>query len=279
MKITQILEEAEKGNLECCADCPWSPKKIHNIGFGVSCVEHGLDWQNKNRANSMYIAQDPGDTTPQETGRLCAIHNAKNSSDKTAQQSNKLWSAAVSLDYDNPEKGGYMKENYWVNSIMHGASKNTGLRDKDFIKYVANYFCSKVLKLQIISLQPKVIIANGIVAVNSLYEIGILRKNWNSLRHNFDKGAYQETISEWNNIPEFTVFCTYHPAAKTVNMTLPKMYNSETETYLKEKTKKLNSPESVEKFLSEYDSKGMRYLLNHWLDIGIKIRDSLDNKN
>lgn len=280
MKIPQILKQAEKGDLECCSKCFWSPKQNPSIAFGKSCVEHGFDWKSQNRANSMYIVQDPGDTTPQNTGRLCAVHNSKNSSDKSAQQSVKLWSATVSLDYDNPEKDGYMRDNYWTNAILHGAGKSSNtenLRNKNIIEYVAKS-CSNVLKLQILALQPKVIIANGKVAVNSLYNIGLLRKNWDILRYSFNKGAYQETVSKWNDMPEFTVFCTYHPAARVVNQTLSKLYKPETEEYLKTKIDKLEPTKSVNDFLQEYNntenatSKGMRYLLNHWLDIGEKIR-------
>lgn len=57
----------------------------------------------------MLIVQDPGDTTPHQTGRLCAVHNAENPSDKTAQQALHLWNAAVSLDHHNPSAGGYLE--------------------------------------------------------------------------------------------------------------------------------------------------------------------------
>ena len=76
----------------------------------------------------------------------------------------------------------------------------------------------------------------------------------------------------------FTIFCTYHPAAKVVNQTLSRAYTSKTEKYLESKIANLESKESVNKFLLEYKDtsnarvKGMKYLLNHWLDIGVKIR-------
>lgn len=278
MNISKVLEQAEKGDLECCSKCFWSPKQNPSIAFGKSCIEHGLDWQFKNKANSMYIVRDPGDTTPQNTGRLCAVHNSNNSSDKSAQQSIKLWAAAVSLDYSNPEKDEYMSNNYWTNAIMHGAGKSSDTAHLKKNRDSVAKTCSNILKLQILALQPKVIIANGKTAVNSLYEIGILEKNWDILRHNFDKGAYQEIVSQWSNLPKFTVFCTYHPAARVVNQTLSKAYNSKTEKYLKEKISQLEPTDSIEQFLTEYKdienatSKGMRYLLNHWIDIGIKIR-------
>ena len=276
MKISQILKDAEKGNLEFCSKCLWSPKQNPSISFGISCTEHGVDWANDNKANSMLIVQDPGDTTPQDTGRLCAVHNAANPSDKTAQQSNKLWSATVSLEYKSPEKNGYMREHYWTNAVMHGASKKTSLRTTSLPPKQVQKCCSNILASQIISLQPKVIIACGTVAVNSLHEIGILKNRWDIVRHSFNKGAYKQVITKWRDAPEFIVFCTYHTSSGVVNRTVSRNYNFiETEKCIKEKLEKLNSPKSVEEFLSEYSdtqnaaSKGMRYLLNHWLDIGV----------
>ncbi|MDA0821625.1 MAG: hypothetical protein O3C28_04275, partial [Proteobacteria bacterium] len=85
MDITQILEAAEKGGLESCVQCPWSPIRERSVGFGVSCTDHGMNWREETKANSMIIVQDPGDTTPHHTGRLCSVHNSENPSDKTAQ--------------------------------------------------------------------------------------------------------------------------------------------------------------------------------------------------
>ena len=89
--------------------------------------------------------------------------------------------------------------------------------------------------------------------------------------------THQETVSKWNDMQEFTVLCTYHPASRVVNQTLSRAYKPEIEEYLKAKIDKLESTKAVNDFLQEYNagnatSKGMRYLLNHWLDIGEKIR-------
>ncbi len=278
MDIKNILNNAEKGLLPSCESCPWNPQKDSSIGFGVSCTSHGLDWKVSNKANSMIIVQDPGDTTPHETGRLCAVHNAENYSDKTAQQQLALWNAAVSLSTDEPNAGGYLKSHYWTNAIMHGASKDTGLREKTVMQK-ARRQCSIVLAEQMQALQPNVIIAKGKDAVNSLYEIGLLRMPWDGVRHSFDKGAYLEKQTSWKGDYDVSVFATYHTATRVVNMTLSKKYSDTTDLFIQEKLLKIEDTSSIKKFLSIYDTsdgqtnaKGMRYLLNHWLDIGQEIR-------
>jgi uracil-DNA glycosylase len=281
MDIAEILKKAEKGRLGYCKQCPWSPEYEQSVAFGDSCIACGINWEKEKKANSMFIVQDPGDTTPRDTRTLCAVHNAKNPSDKTAQQALHLWNAAVSLKHNKPEAGGYLKKHYWTNAIMHGASRKTGLREKSIMK-AARKSCSNVLALQIMALKPNVIVAKGTEAVNSLYEIDIIKRNWSLMRHYFKSGAYSEDVTSWRGLPQFKVFCTYHTSAKVVNQTLSKLYDSvKTEAYIKEKVQKLNTPDSINQFLSTYEepdkdkrSRGMRFLLNHWIDIGLAIRGS-----
>lgn len=284
MVITDILKQAENGLLDCCKECPWSPIHEPSVGFGVSCIVHGMNWNIENKANSMIVVQDPGDTTPHQTGRLCAVHNAENPTDKTAWQNLQLWKAAVSLNLGAPEDGGYLKKHYWTNAIMHGASAKTGLREKSIVEK-ARKCCSDVLALQILALKPNVLIAKGTEAVNSLQDIGVIARNWASIRHKFNVGAYCEEVNSWRGLPLFKVFCTYHTSARVVNQTLSRMYDSEiTEKLIAEKSKKLNSTESIISFLSIYGKpasnaidRGMRFLLNHWLDIGLEIREQSKN--
>lgn len=279
MSIIQFLEQAELGALDTCRECPWSPKRNTSIGFGVSCIEHGLDWTKESLANSMLIAQDPGDTTPHTTGRLCTVHNSKNQTDKTAQQNLELWKTAVSLNAENPEASGYLKKHYWLNSIMHGASASTGLRDKAIME-TARKHCSKVLEAQIRMLRPKVVIATGLQPTNSLYDIGLISRNWSDLRHNFSSGAYMEKNSSWFDDKSISVYSTYHTSARVVNQTLSRSYNFDIEKSIKNKivAHKLETQDSIIGFLSKYHDmsnathRGMRYLLNHWLDIGVGIR-------
>ncbi len=94
--IDNFLSKAESGNLKACSECPWSPKVIDNIGFGVSCIQHGFNWKEEGKILSMIVVQDPGDTTAQK-GRLCIVHNAENPSDKSAQHNLELWKAAWGL--------------------------------------------------------------------------------------------------------------------------------------------------------------------------------------
>lgn len=82
MDITQILNQAEKGLLKYCKECPWSPEEEQTVGYGVSCSTHGINWKIVTKANSMIVVQDPGGTTPHHTGRLCAVHNAAYSGDR-----------------------------------------------------------------------------------------------------------------------------------------------------------------------------------------------------
>lgn len=281
MDIAQVLREAEKGRLEYCINCPWSPEHDKSVGFGVSCIAHGINWEKEKKVNSMIVVQDPGDTTPHHTGRLCAVHNSENPTDKTAQQGLQLWNAAVTLQHNKPEAGGYLKNHYWTNAIMHGASNSTELREK---MQIARKCCSNVLALQIAALKPNVIIAKGIEAVNSLYEIGIIKNDWSIVRRNFKSGAYHENVASWRGLPQFRAFCTYHTSARVVNQTLSKSYDlKETEYYIRVKINKLGEQESINRFLSIYAdpennsrARGMRFLLNHWIDIGDAIRASLN---
>lgn len=279
MRITELLALAKRGSLEACSGCPWSPQVEPSVGFGASCTEHGVNWTTASDAVSMLIVQDPADTTPHQSGRLCAVHNAANPSDKTAQQNLLLWNATVSLQTDSPDAGGYLKKHYWTNSIMHGASGNTGLREKPIMSQ-ARAHCSKVLEAQIRALRPRVIIATGMEAVNSLNEIGLISGNWSAIRYQLREGAYHQQTPNWLGEHPIDVYGTYHTAARVVNQTLSRMYHSvETEALIREKTRAIGEPQSVLEFLVKYNrhernatDRGMRFLLNHWLDIGAGIR-------
>ncbi len=285
MNISQILEAAEKGKLEPCGQCPWSPLREPSVGFGVSCTAHGIDWTKENKANSMLIVQDPADTTPHHTGRLCTVHNAENPSDKTAQHNLHLWNAAVSLNHDDPSAGGYLERHYWTNAMLHGASGKTGLRENSIMK-AALKSCSNVVAMQILALKPNVVIATGTAAVNSLHEIGVISRNWATMRYQFADGAYREEVQAWRGLDNFTVFGTYHTSATVVNQTICNAYRGEkTENLIDAKTARLPSSESIARFLDAYSdpgsnkrSAGMRYLLNHWLDIGMEVRKRANAK-
>lgn len=280
MTLAELLALAKEGALPACADCPWSPRTEPLVGFGISCDEHGIRWQSAVIANSMLVFQDPADTTPHETGRLCAVHNANNPSDKTAQQILALWNATVSLATDNPAEGGYLKAHYWTNSIMHGASESTGLRSP-LVMSRARQHCQNVLREQITLLRPRVLIATGKEAFDSLFKLGLAPKDWSKARLEFPNGAYHYRNERWLSGSPIHICSTYHTAAKVVNQTLSRSYDEScTEKSIQEKADGLPNPPSIRHFLERHGDpvnratdRGMRYLLNHWIDIGIKIRE------
>ena len=55
MNISNLLSNAKTGNLDACSECPWSPKLIEKIGFGVSCREHGYNWKKKGKVLTVSI--------------------------------------------------------------------------------------------------------------------------------------------------------------------------------------------------------------------------------
>ena len=278
MHIRDILRKAEAGALPTCGGCPWSPENAPQVGFGVSCRDHGLDWERDGaRAVSMLVAQDPGNTTPHETGRLCAVHNAQNATDKTAQHADDLWRAAVALDFDDSSAGGHLKRHYWTNAIMHGAG------DKDIRKKLtrARRACGEVLAAQIKALLPAVIIALGQKAALSLRGLGCVRMTWRKARAGFSRGAWVEERNGWNGLDRAVICCTYHTSAQAVNRAVAQLYAPEVERHIERKAAELPNATAVERFLAKYDqpekrpeSRGMRVLLNHWLDIGVAIRQA-----
>ncbi len=274
--IRELLPKAENGNHSECRDCHWTPSG-KRIAFGTSCRTHGVDWHNHCRPISMQIVQDPGDTTPAETGNLCFTCNSENPTDRTAQQCFDLWRAAVSLRWDVETSDEYLKNHYWTNAILHGAPNTGNLR-----QYIddARQSCSSLLREQITLLSPRVIIACGESAANSLYEIGLLEQKWKQFNSQFNSGAHKETCSSifFKNLPP-TIFCTYHTSARVVNQTVARRYGERTEYALERKIARLSRKDATRAFLDKYSDlssrahQGMRVLLLHWIDIGFAVRE------
>ena len=282
MCISDLLKQAQNGEYDTCKLCPWSPQHTNSVAFGVSCIEHGVDWQNGEKPISMVVLQDPAGTTPTHTGRLCAVHNADNPSDQTAQFDIKLWKATVSLDPISAETGEYMKKHYWTNAIMHG--KSGGERNE---QEQARRFCREILAKQIEYLSPKIIIAKGEMAVTSFYEIGLINMAWKKVSENFDNGAWHKKLHGWRGIEkEISIFCTYHTSISTINRNVANRYVEEiTEPLLNQKMMDLPDRRAADELLAQYSNlnrttdRGVRYLLNHWLDIGrvIRLKNQLEN--
>jgi len=220
--MNNLFEESKSGNYIHCKNCPWNPKKVGPIAFGVSCEEHGIKWSLGEKAISLQVVQDPAGTTPEKTGRLCFVHNSKNLSDKTAQHAYDLWKATVSYDVDS-KSDNYLKNHYWTNALMHGADKVTQAHlRKTQVLEIARKQCSNILLEQIILTSPKVIIANGEIATKSLYDIGLLHHRWSDFKQDFDKGIHKE-ISLLPNGDKVIVFSTFHTAITPINTNSPEL--------------------------------------------------------
>jgi uracil-DNA glycosylase family 4 len=273
MNVQRFLTICEEGKHGSCFSCSWRPATFGGAesSFGVSCTENGFDYINSSSAVSMIIAQDPAGTTPEKTGKLCMVCNSENQTDKTARNIYGLWTAAVSLGPRGDRPPRYYDQNYSTNAIKHGVS---GEQRKYINK--ARRSCSAILQKEIGLLSPRVIIACGTMAAQSLYEIGLITTKWGGFRKNLGREVYRETA---NGI---TVFCTYHPSARAMQ-TVHKLYSDEnsykTMNIIKEKVAEHPEIEgSVNSFLEIYTDprphdKAMRVLLLHWIDIGAAIRE------
>lgn len=268
MSLPTLLRKAQDGTHQACKECPWSPKKIGNPAFGVSCQVHGVDWSTATSAVSIQVAQDPAGTTPEKTGRLCNVCNSQNPTDKSAQHGLDLWNATVPLAQPGQIIPDYLKHQYWTNAIMHGV--NDDQREN------ARMHCTGILLEQINSLSPQIIIACGEVACKSLYDLGFISRQWGDLKYVLSERAYSEQKALTSG-KKATVFCTYISALRVVNTHIARLYSEDTEKLILQKVKSLPDIKPAQKFLQKYpkdaaEGKGMRILFLHWLEIGHAIR-------
>jgi hypothetical protein len=117
--LGELLQIAERGDHLACRRCPSSPRNVRRTAWGVSCREHGVDWTLPTTALSMMVVQDPANTTPAETGKLCHVCNSENVSDGSAQHGLALWAAAVALAPEQERPQRYLDRHYWANAAMH----------------------------------------------------------------------------------------------------------------------------------------------------------------
>lgn len=269
-KLETVLTSARAGDHPACLDCPSSPRGVHGAAYGESCREHGVDWMSPGSAASFMVVRDPADTTA-ALGKLCFVCNSDNSSDRTAKHAYDLWRGAVALE--NNEDGlvsRYLKGHYWTNAALHGTVL-ANIRG-------ARRCCVGVLQDQIEALSPKVVIACGVEAATSLYDLGLISTRWNHLRRDLAARAYSEAGQLPSGQPVVS-FCTYHTSARAVNMSVSRLYSGTTEDLLKERKSMMGNTEAVGAFCSQYEpnsaeGRGMRVLLLHWLEIGEAIRQA-----
>lgn len=269
--LDSLLHDAGAGEHPARDGCPWSPKELGAVAFGVSCEKHGVGHETPS-ALSIQISQDPAGTTPEKTGRLCAVCNGGNPTDRTARNGLALWEAAVARGA--LEGDAYLRGHYWTNAMMHGAPNGTPARRK---KRQARDQCSEVLRGQLTLLRPKVVVACGMDASESLHRIGLVSQRWTKLRRQLATGAYQESSSSLGF--ETSAFCTYHTGWRAVNRAASRLHSPGTEELLDRRLDSLEAPAATRAFLDAHpeDSasrRGMRVLLLHWLDIGEAIRSA-----
>lgn len=269
MSLKNLLKTAEEGRHSACQKCPWNPKFDEEAAFGVSCVKHGIDWSLPVSAVSILIAQDPANTTPAKTGRLCGFCNTQFASDKSANHGYDLWNAAVSLAEYGLAVNRYMKNHYWTNAIMHGGS-NEKQRES------ARVCCTRILFEQISLLSPRIIIVTGKVASESLFDLKFLSKRWDEFKSVFSHQVYSE-LTTLPSGKKATVYCTYHGSSTVVNTHVADLYSDDTKNTLNKRIGQLPDASSAQNFLRKYpdsneQGRGMRVLLLHWLEIGESIR-------
>jgi uracil DNA glycosylase superfamily protein len=206
----------------------------------------------------MQIWQDPADTTPARSGKLCFVCNKENRTDKTARHACDLWSAAFSSGED------YMRTHYWTNAVMHGISGSAHDEQIDS----AQKCCKLILHEQIKVLSPRVIIACGGRPIESLKQIGALEKSANARQ-----APYNSQIQR-----DQQIFCTYHTSGRAVNNRwVQRLYDPSVEEALSGEIERLEDQTAVRAFLDAYppnktEGRGMRVLLLHWFEIGRTIR-------
>lgn len=266
--LQALLHDAKQGALDACQRCSWNPAASGSVAFATSCREHGVDYVSSASisAVSVQVAQDPGGSGAEKTGRLCFVCN----SDRTARNTRSLWEAAVA--FQPPDADKYLSDHYWANAVMHGKSTGSESRMED-----ARSCCSSVLLDQIHTLKPKVIVGLGEQAVKSLFQVGLLKNQWDRVREGFSTGAYVERSSSLGF--ETSVYCTYHTTTRVINKYASRLHTSLTEELLNQRVEQLEDQMSIAKFLESNlvdtsNGRGMRVLLLHWLDIGEAIRDA-----
>lgn len=204
-KIKQIIKRAKTGDHPACKDCSRNPQR-NNTAFAYCCDEHfGM-----NKNGLVIILRDPGasDGGASHSGSLCPVHN----NDATA---NRLLSNLSALNVPT-------KSIYFLNAILHGYFNVNSKNRND-----AERKCCKVILEEIINcLQPKIILALGLEALQSSLEI--LTKSV------IKKPTIKEMIKRsfsYGQISDVSVFALPHPAYASVN--LGRYGLSETEAWAK----------------------------------------------
>ena len=132
----------------------------------------------------------------------------------------------------------------------HDARQASGTARNDQDLAAAHLHCQGVLAAQIDALAPRVIIASGKAAADSLYALGLLSSRWDAFRRGFAEGAYHEITTR--NGRTIHVYCTYHTAARAVNTVAAPLYSPHTDALLRRKAEATGRVDQVQAFLAPY---------------------------
>lgn len=268
-KIAELLDKVSKFQHEACNGCELADEKI--AVFGRSCVEHHFDWRKDGKAGIISIGQDPSKSTPEYTGVLCNICNRINKRDKSSFNSFDLMKAAIICDweFDESRPHKYYKMWYVTNAIKHGLKRDVSVKiNKDKILKR----CSKILKEEIMILQPRLVIAFGRMAMDALRMGGIVKAGDRLVRR-----EKKEISNFYPDGTSLTVFYTYHPSVPEEY--LADRYDATIKSGIENLKDKHPNPAAVDSFIHKYryetdeKRKAMYVLLLHWLELGKVIRD------
>lgn len=278
--IAALLKKAENFEHIACKDCPWNKP---GMAFGVCCTKHHLNWKKKEQADIFSIGQDPGSTTPERTGTICAICNSVNTSDGSAQGAFDLLKSAIigEWDYSRARTNEIFKNWYPTNSLKHGIHSRFSQKEENLLEKKrknAMKCCSIILKEEIDIIRPKLLLVNGLRAVKMLQFQGIIEKG-NLPMRSWVENSPHEIKDYYGDGASLKIFCLYHTAKKVTYQTVWKLHNEETLETIKKLRERHPNPRAVDSFIEKYSKasytvrKGMLVHLMYFLKLGEVIRN------
>ncbi len=187
-----LFGDVAAGSLAACQACPRNPRRGRQIFYGYSCPEHQSDGT---RVDVMWIMRDPGREVA-STGRLCVVHNLGDPTSRHALQLLRYLGIGGRFDETElrtisadawfqglePHEIERLRGIYATNAVMHGATDGRALNR-------AAGHCYNVLGQLIEYLRPRVLLAFGDYAADSLWRIAHQRKATRPLYHLWDGNA------------------------------------------------------------------------------------------
>jgi uracil-DNA glycosylase len=195
-KYSLLRKIASRGKFSCCQDCPRHPNKGNPV-FAEGCPEH----QTRNSPIVLFIFRDP--SSPQRNGvigcstdgRVCGWCHTDTSANIFREKLYPLVEKSFPQARMNSE-GRYPI--YCINAVLHGPTRNTPPPRK------AVKACSCVVKAYVRLLKPKLVVAVGIDAINSVEYAFNLRNLKEASSPIYKNGVY--------------FWWSYHPSGRSFNL-------------------------------------------------------------